>query len=467
MIRQSTHAHTAEAVKPYEQSVQSRDAAGLDQLSAGAIRSLKARDNHTNWRHLGVVWGVIAGTIAATIYAEHWLAASGRSLWWMVPVDVLAVFILGASQHQLGGVIHEGTHFLLFESKRLNELASDWLAAFAIYTSTYQYRVHHLAHHQFVNDPERDPDIAQLIESDHWLDFPVAHIDVMRKLLRQLWPLNLARFTVVRARYSAVGHDSNPYVEADRKADKRPVYVGLFFAVVVPIVASNILRFQLHDVALAILTVSYAAVCLYFLRLDAAKFPQSRLLPVISHRATVIGRMTFFFVLYAGLTLYDWSHGGQWAWDHFGLLWVLPLFTTFPLFMMIRQWVQHGNADRGRYTNTRVFLMGPLVRYAVFPWGMDYHLPHHMMASVPHYKLKALHELFLSDPQYAKKGVVVEGYHGEVHGSGHPTLISVIGPKFAPRGAEAIHVDNATLEYAEVSDAAAIAREAEASVRAN
>ena len=451
-----------EAVKANELSARSHDAAGLDQLSAGAVRSLKARDNRTNWRHIGGVWLIIAATMAATVAAEGYLVRSGQSLWWLVPVLVLSTVIIGASQHQLGGVIHEGTHFLLFENKQLNELASDWLAAFALYTTTYQFRVHHLAHHQFVNDPERDPDISQLIDSHHWLDFPVTHIDVTRKLLRQLWPLNLARFTLVRARYSAVGHDRNPYVQAERKAGKLPVYVGIGFAVVAPIIASNILRWHLHGVAFAILAMSYAGTMLYFLLLDSAKFPQTRLQPVISHRATVIGRMTFLFVFYTAFTLYDWSHGGQWAWDHFGVLWVLPLFTTFPLFLMIRQWVQHGNADRGRYTNTRVFLMGPLVRYAIFPWGMDYHLPHHMMASVPHYNLKALHQLLLNDPQYAEKGVVVEGHLGSDDGAntGHPTLISVLGHTRAPKTAEAVHVDNATLEYAEVADSAAIAQQA-------
>ena len=98
------------------------------------------------------------------------------------------------------------------------------------------------------------------------------------------------------------------------------------------------------------------------------------------------------------------------AWTYYGHLWVLPLFTTFPLFMIMRQWVQHGNADRGRYTNTRVFLVNPFIRYAVFPFGMDYHLPHHIYASVPHYKLKDLHELLLQDPEYRDNGVVVEGY---------------------------------------------------------
>ena len=44
---------------------------------------------------------------------------------------------------------------------------------------------------------------------------------------------------------------------------------------------------------------------------------------------------------------------------------------------------------------------------------MDYHLPHHLMASVPHYNLKQLHEIMLRDPEYREKGVIVEGYFGD------------------------------------------------------
>ena len=154
------------------------------------------------------------------------------------------------------------------------------------------------------------------------------------------------------------------------------------------------------------------------------------------------------------------------AWAYFGLLWLVPVFTAFPLFMILRQWVQHGNADRGRYTNTRVFLVGPLVRYAVFPFGMDYHLPHHLMASVPHYNLKRLHEILLRDPEYREKGVIVEGYFGDDEGpNGHPTAMGVLGEKYAPKTPEAVYVDNATLEHADVADAAGIAREVEASLR--
>lgn len=437
-----------------------------DQADGQDVLALKVRDNTTNWRYLAVLWCAISVTIGAAIWAETAIISSGASHWWIVPIAVIAAIITGASQHQLGGVIHEGTHYLLFENKRLNELASDWLGAFPIFTSTYQFRAHHLAHHQFVNDPERDPDISQLKGSNHWLDFPVAQIDIFRKLAWQLYLPNLIRFTLVRARYSAVGHDENPYVDKAQVRSKLPLAAGIYFAIAVPFIVSLLIKYSTATIAMAALFGSYAAVVAYYLLLPENRFPQTRLLPTISHRATTISRMTFLFLLYGAFAAYDSAYAGNgvsWAFDHFGIYWVAPLFTTFPLYMMLRQWIQHGNADRGRYTNTRVFLANPIVRYAIFPWGMDYHLPHHVMASVPHYRLKELHTLLLKDPKYADGAVEVEGLF--FHRGDQRNAFDMLGPEHAPKSGNRIYVDNDTLEYAEVKDRTAVAREAEASAR--
>jgi fatty acid desaturase len=132
--------------------------------------------------------------------------------------------------------------------------------------------------------------------------------------------------------------------------------------------------------------------------------------------------------------------------------------------MIIREWLQHGNADHGRLTNTLVFLTGRLFRYAVLPWGMDYHLPHHMMANVPHYRLKELHELLLQDPEYAEKGVIVEGvFRSAQKKTGRPTAFDVLLVEHAPMHRERIHVDDAVLERADIADRAALEREASAS----
>jgi fatty acid desaturase len=431
-------------------------------LDTEAIKALKSRDNITNWFHFAFVYAVIAGTIACAIWGSGELAARGHGLAPILLLNVLAAVVIGASQHQLGGAIHEGTHFILFRNRKLNELASDWLAAFPIYTSTYQFRIHHLAHHQFVNDPERDPDIAQLKESDHWLDFPIPHIDLLWAFLRQLFPWRLARFTVTRAKYSALGFDGHAYVDPSRAGSKWPLRVGVLFAVVVPFVMAQLSHRGAGLTAFEALGSTWFAAVAYFLLIPDRAFVGTRLEPVISHRATAIGRVTYLGMLYGTLSALEIG-GHIPAWHYFLFYWAIPLFTTFPLFMMLRQWVQHGNADRGRYTNTRVFLVGPLIRYAVYPWGMDYHLPHHLMASVPHYNLRRLHELMLADPEYREKGVVLDGFFTGRDGA--PSALTALGPKHAPRSLERVHVDNASLEYADVTDAAAIALEAERSAR--
>ena len=73
---------------------------------------------------------------------------------------------------------------------------------------------------------------------------------------------------------------------------------------------------------------------------------------------------------------------------YYFLLWLVPLFTSFSFFMILRQMVQHGNGDRGWLTNTRIFFVDRFINFAVFPMGQDYHLPHHLFATVPHYRLK-------------------------------------------------------------------------------
>lgn len=425
---------------------------------AAEIQALKERDNWTNFRYLAGVYLVMTATIVATLWSFGAVAAAGLGWWWNIPAVVLAVIVIGASQHQLGGVIHEGTHYILFANRKLNELVSDWLAAFPIYTSTYAFRLHHLAHHQFVNDPERDPNFSQAKDSGHWLDFPLEHIDLLIAIGKQLNPVRLVSYILARARYSALGVDTNPYADTARKGSPWAIRVGVLFAVGAPAVLIPAIALGQWTIAVVALIVMYAATAAYYVAIPDEDYPKSKIDPVISHRATALGRITFMFLLYGALTWAEYASGHP-VWGYFALLWILPLFTTFPLFMILREWLQHGNADRGRLTNSRIFLVNPFVRYAVFPWGMDYHLPHHLFASVPHYKLEALHELMLRDPEYREKGQIVEGWSRRPRPEkGWPTIVEVLGPRYAPENRE-VHVDDATLEHADVNDEVGVQRQ--------
>jgi fatty acid desaturase len=99
---------------------------------------------------------------------------------------------------------------------------------------------------------------------------------------------------------------------------------------------------------------------------------------------------------------------------------------------------------------------------------MDYHLPHHLYASIPHYNLKRLHEVLLQNPDYAREGVVVEGYLGRVGAlESRPSVLDVLGARGAAARSRSgeVYIDHHALDDAEVSDAAAIARQAELSAR--
>src|SRR5262249_9681285 len=146
-----------------------------------------------------------------------------------------------------------------------------------------------------------------------------------------------------------------------------------------------------------------------YIFLPASKFHQSRLHPVIGQRWMTLLRVGYITVVFTALA---WTHllTGQWAALYYLLLWMVPLFTSFSFFMILRQLVQHGNGDRGWLTNTRPFFVQRFINFAVFPMGQDFHLPHHLYATVPHYRLKELHDTLLEYPEYREQGLEVHGY---------------------------------------------------------
>jgi hypothetical protein len=94
--------------------------------------------------------------------------------------------------------------------------------------------------------------------------------------------------------------------------------------------------------------------------------------------------------------------------------------------------------------------------------GQDYHLPHHVYATVPHYNLKELHEILLQYPEYRDQAVEVHGYfHSPERPQVHPTVIDVLGPAYAPKQFHGIHIDNSVLEDCKVEEKEQIVGEAQ------
>jgi fatty acid desaturase len=192
-------------------------------------------------------------------------------------------------------------------------------------------------------------------------------------------------------------------------------------------------------------------------------FHQSRVHPVISMRAMSLMRITYMTGLFCCLAwlslLVD-----SWTVLYYVLLWLVPIFTSFSFFMVLRQIVQHGNGDRGWLTNTRVFFGNRLINFAVFPIGQDYHLPHHLFASVPHYRLRQLHEALMEYGEYREQAIEVAGYFRPSEWPPlRPTVVEVLGPEYARRDVE-VYIDNEVLEQEQVEDKDDILKQGEAEI---
>jgi len=197
---------------------------------------------------------------------------------------------------------------------------------------------------------------------------------------------------------------------------------------------------------------------IFFARIPATWYSQYRVHPTYSMRTITLMRLTFMTGVAVG-TAWLALYYGRFAFYLVLLLWFVPILTSFSLYMMLRQVVQHSNADRGWLTNTRIFLVNLLVRDAILPYGQDIHLPHHLFATVPHYRLRALHNYLMKYPQYRDEAVVVFGAIMPRH-DGHPSILDVLGPDWARQDA-AIFVDDSVLDGERVEERAAIQRESD------
>src|SRR5438093_2122230 len=240
------------------------------------VNALRKIDNFTNWFYLIREYLFLGAVVGLTIAFYQLRGGWGLHWLWDVPVTLLAIGLVGAGQHRLSTLSHEASHYMLFRNRLLNELVSDFFCMFPMWSTTHHYRLQHLAHHQFVNDPDRDPDVSQLRASGHWLHFPVGKRQFLLTLVRQLWVPNLVRFMRVRAKYNATGTDMNPYVRRGVKQSKVAVTIGAAYLAVLAGTLAGL--YSLGDPVLlaAVPAAMWVAICVVFWKLPASKFSRSR-----------------------------------------------------------------------------------------------------------------------------------------------------------------------------------------------
>ena len=105
------------------------------------------------------------------------------------------------------------------------------------------------------------------------------------------------------------------------------------------------------------------------------------------------GALYPFFVMHGLIITSLWALGVR---EVYFCWWLGQLF-VFPLLLRLRVMGEHGGVpdhmDRDPRQNTATTLAGPLARLLVAPNFVNYHVEHHMAATVPGYKLPTLHKL--------------------------------------------------------------------------
>jgi fatty acid desaturase len=390
------------------------------------VNELRQTDNVKGWFYLAREYVLLALILGPTIGFYHYLAAAELSWLWAVPVTLIAITLVGAVQQRLATLTHEAAHYMLFHNRLLNEVASELFCMFPIFGTTHSYRVQHLGHHQFPNDPERDPDWVQMRRSGHRFQFPMSRLlflwhCVIKQMLIPLYPL---RYALVRASYVVDKGEGTPYRMQRHQARILALTSALYLVTLVATLAGLV---YLGD----FLLLAVVPACLWLVGMaiyafaPAVWFEEYFIKSDLPVRVQKCMRLTFNTLVLTGIAFLTLAAGKPW-WLYYFVLWMLPLGTSFAFFMILRQIVQHGNAGTERYTNTRIFHIHWLLNWAIFPIGNDYHLPHHLFPMVPHYNLRKLHELLMQTEEYRTNAVVVEGYFVPESPPTHPTVMDLM-----------------------------------------
>jgi fatty acid desaturase len=141
-------------------------------LSKQEIVELSKVRSSLSCLHIAAEWGMIL----STIYICH----RARSLLFYLP----AVVFVGARQHALLILMHDGVHYRLFRNRWLNDWVTEILLAWPNLISARAYRRNHFAHHLYLNT-DKDPDWARKRENPDW-SFPKGWNYLLRLLLRDL-----------------------------------------------------------------------------------------------------------------------------------------------------------------------------------------------------------------------------------------------------------------------------------------
>lgn len=100
-------------------------------------------------------------------------------------------------------------------------------------------------------------------------------------------------------------------------------------------------------------------------------------------------------------------------WEHYVLLWILPLLTVAKSLTHFRNVVEHAQVrDLGdpEFSRLRTILCSPLEAFFFAPMNFNYHAEHHFYMGIPYHQLPRCHALLAAQPVYTDVVEIERGY---------------------------------------------------------
>ncbi len=182
------------------------------------IMKLRRVDNWTNLIYLAREYACLAAVLGGAFGFAELRAGWGISWYWNLPVFLMAIALVGAIQHRLAGLGHEASHYTFMRHRFLNDFVPDLFCMFPILTTVHFYRVFHMAHHQYTNDPQRDPDLLNLGHGKRAFEFPMTRARFIALVYFCMFtaPARFLRFQLAYIAVNALGKGRSIYSGTDQ-----------------------------------------------------------------------------------------------------------------------------------------------------------------------------------------------------------------------------------------------------------
>lgn len=120
--------------------------------------------------------------------------------------------------------------------------------------------------------------------------------------------------------------------------------------------------------------------------------------------AVTRARLFFFVALLAASIVLGF-------WKLLLLYWIVPLLTVFLALRYIRNVAEHYAVEHENVLNESRTVIAPFWElWLIAPWGLNYHLEHHLFPGVPCFRLGELHRLLMTRDPYPQVAHITHGY---------------------------------------------------------